>query len=141
MRRFHSSRDLRLAHGWFRHAGSVRSAASGNRHHRVGRRRGGQGISMRAPCCRQGARYHRVWRLAGIPETFDQGRREEIMKDLLSSLTFWRRGLPLWLGMMGLLLGGLGCGGFEGSPAGADVLTVGFIYIGAKDDYGYNQAH
>ena len=22
-----------------------------------------------------------------------------------------------------------------------DKLTVGFIYVGAKDDYGYNQAH
>jgi len=27
------------------------------------------------------------------------------------------------------------------APAGAGTLTVGFIYVGAKDDYGYNQAH
>jgi basic membrane protein A len=27
------------------------------------------------------------------------------------------------------------------APAGPSVLTVGFIYVGPKDDYGYNQAH
>jgi basic membrane protein A len=27
------------------------------------------------------------------------------------------------------------------AAAGADSLTVGFIYVGPKDDYGYNQAH
>jgi basic membrane protein A and related proteins len=27
------------------------------------------------------------------------------------------------------------------SAAGSDTLTVGFIYVGPKDDYGYNQAH
>jgi basic membrane protein A len=34
-------------------------------------------------------------------------------------------------------------GGPAGSaaPAGQDTLTVGFIYVGPKDDYGYNQAH
>ncbi|MGC4094090.1 MAG: BMP family ABC transporter substrate-binding protein [Polyangiaceae bacterium] len=26
-------------------------------------------------------------------------------------------------------------------PASSDALTVGFIYVGPKDDYGYNQAH
>jgi basic membrane protein A and related proteins len=27
------------------------------------------------------------------------------------------------------------------APAASDALTVGFIYVGPKDDYGYNQAH
>ena len=27
------------------------------------------------------------------------------------------------------------------APAAASGLTVGFIYVGPKDDYGYNQAH
>jgi basic membrane protein A and related proteins len=27
------------------------------------------------------------------------------------------------------------------APAGAGTLTVGFIYVGPKDDYGYNQSH
>src|SRR4051812_27638173 len=32
--------------------------------------------------------------------------------------------------------------GFLTSPAAAQTaLTVGFIYVGPKDDYGYNQAH
>jgi basic membrane protein A and related proteins len=29
----------------------------------------------------------------------------------------------------------------EAKPAGDGTLTVGFIYVGPKDDYGYNQAH
>ena len=28
-----------------------------------------------------------------------------------------------------------------GSARAGDALTVGFIYVGPKDDYGYNQAH
>jgi simple sugar transport system substrate-binding protein len=42
---------------------------------------------------------------------------------------------------------GLGVAGVAGtsaltiSPAEAKELVVGFIYVGAKDDYGYNQAH
>jgi basic membrane protein A len=32
-------------------------------------------------------------------------------------------------------------GGAGDGNAGGDVLTVGFIYVGPKDDYGYNQAH
>ena len=44
-------------------------------------------------------------------------------------------------------LTGLGVAGFAAGsgvavqPAEAKDLTVGFIYVGAKDDYGYNQAH
>jgi simple sugar transport system substrate-binding protein len=50
-----------------------------------------------------------------------------------------------------LSLGQSGCGGDSSGPAashggatgakGAHDLTVGFIYVGPKDDYGYNQAH
>src|SRR6266851_390277 len=38
-----------------------------------------------------------------------------------------------------------GCGGGSASrdkaSSSGDVLSVGFIYVGPKDDYGYNQAH
>ena len=36
----------------------------------------------------------------------------------------------------GLALAGMGGGAFAQKP-----LTVGFIYVGARDDYGYNQSH
>ena len=42
------------------------------------------------------------------------------------------------------LLGGaaaLGLTGLTGQAQAAGPLTVGFIYVGPKDDYGYNQAH
>jgi basic membrane protein A and related proteins len=47
------------------------------------------------------------------------------------------------------ILGGIGLGvsslaagvGLPVQPAEAKELVVGFIYVGAKDDYGYNQAH
>jgi simple sugar transport system substrate-binding protein len=41
------------------------------------------------------------------------------------------------------LLSGLGAGALAATiqPAEAANLVVGFIYVGAKDDYGYNQAH
>ena len=47
------------------------------------------------------------------------------------------------------VVGGLGLGaaslatgiGLPLRSAEAKTLTVGFIYVGAKDDYGYNQAH
>ncbi|KMO36787.1 BMP family ABC transporter substrate-binding protein [Methylobacterium aquaticum] len=42
------------------------------------------------------------------------------------------------------LLGGaaaLGLAGLPGRARAAGSLTVGFIYVGPKDDYGYNQAH
>lgn len=42
------------------------------------------------------------------------------------------------------VLGGLGLAAATGmaiQPAQAKELVVGFIYVGAKDDYGYNQAH
>jgi simple sugar transport system substrate-binding protein len=34
-----------------------------------------------------------------------------------------------------------GCSDSAGGKGAGDVLTVGFIYVGPKDDYGYNQAH
>ena len=59
--------------------------------------------------------------------------------------------LVSWLGsfavaalLASLAVGLSGCGtgaggGDKGGSAGD--LTVGFIYVGPKDDYGYNQAH
>jgi simple sugar transport system substrate-binding protein len=44
-----------------------------------------------------------------------------------------------WLAALAIAALGLtGCGTGKG---GTDQLTVGFIYVGPKDDYGYNQAH
>ncbi|HWK44643.1 MAG TPA: BMP family ABC transporter substrate-binding protein [Stellaceae bacterium] len=43
----------------------------------------------------------------------------------------------LGVGATGLILGS----GLGAQPALAKDLTVGFIYVGPKDDYGYNQAH
>ena len=62
-----------------------------------------------------------------------------------------RRGF-LRLGIFGLALastvmsGIIGCKKEESassttSPSGGTPMTVGFIYVGTKDDYGYNQAH
>ena len=50
------------------------------------------------------------------------------------------------LGLSALLTAGLvGCGpdstGGGKTASAGDPLTVGFIYVGPKDDYGYNQAH
>ena len=63
------------------------------------------------------------------------------MKTLSRTLLF---AIPV-LGLSALLTAGLvGCGpgGTGGTNAsGAGPLTVGFIYVGPKDDYGYNQAH
>jgi len=45
-----------------------------------------------------------------------------------------------WVILSALLAASLaGCGNTPASEEGS--LTVGFIYIGARDDYGYNQAH
>jgi simple sugar transport system substrate-binding protein len=53
------------------------------------------------------------------------------------------RFLSLFFGMGGLALlsfGISGCGKDSSADSG-DKLSVGFIYVGPKDDYGYNQAH
>jgi simple sugar transport system substrate-binding protein len=45
-----------------------------------------------------------------------------------------------WLAL--LAVGLTGCGSGTGTPEGkGDDLSVGFIYVGPKDDFGYNQAH
>nr|WP_199318379.1 BMP family ABC transporter substrate-binding protein [Leptolyngbya sp. FACHB-541] len=36
---------------------------------------------------------------------------------------------------------GTGCSLAEGGDGASDQITMGFIYVGPKDDYGYNQAH
>lgn len=36
---------------------------------------------------------------------------------------------------------GTGCSSATTNSAEGKSLTMGFIYVGAKDDYGYNQAH
>lgn len=38
-------------------------------------------------------------------------------------------------------LGAMSVAGATHSAMAADNLTVGFIYVGPKDDFGYNQAH
>src|SRR4051812_36212611 len=51
--------------------------------------------------------------------------------------------------IIGLCLLALSCSKSEGKPAKASkpeplagkTLTVGFVYVGPRDDYGYNQAH
>jgi basic membrane protein A len=48
------------------------------------------------------------------------------------------RHLPLPL--LATFLGAIALGGAPGAIA-ADAPTVGFLYVGPKDDYGYNQAH
>jgi simple sugar transport system substrate-binding protein len=44
-------------------------------------------------------------------------------------------------GALPLYLAVILTGAFSGDAAAADPLTIGFIYVGAKSDYGYNQAH
>jgi simple sugar transport system substrate-binding protein len=47
-----------------------------------------------------------------------------------------------WTALLGLPLAAVGCSGpVSGEPDAGRPLKVGFIYIGARDDYGYNQAH
>jgi basic membrane protein A len=61
-----------------------------------------------------------------------------------------RMGFLWFLPFALFLFGAQGCkkdasstsaGGAASATPGSDVLTVGFIYVGPKDDYGYNQAH
>ena len=46
-----------------------------------------------------------------------------------------------WIKGVGALGTGLASAGWGGSALAQKPLTVGFIYVGARDDYGYNQAH
>ncbi|TVQ13298.1 MAG: BMP family ABC transporter substrate-binding protein [Leptolyngbya sp. DLM2.Bin27] len=50
------------------------------------------------------------------------------------------RGL-LATGAFGLTVKLSGCGNAPTAAGDSDSLTAGFIYVGPKDDYGYNQAH
>ena len=63
------------------------------------------------------------------------------VKTLSRTLLF---SLPV-LGLSALLTAGMvGCGAGDSggtTASGGGPLTVGFIYVGPKDDYGYNQAH
>ena len=59
------------------------------------------------------------------------------MKTMFVSPTRWSRFFGLGIAaILGLALAG--CGGGEKKDA---KIAVGFIYVGPKDDYGYNQAH
>jgi simple sugar transport system substrate-binding protein len=44
-------------------------------------------------------------------------------------------------GFLASTAGAAALAGFGGAPARAAGLTIGFIYVGTKDDFGYNQAH
>lgn len=46
-----------------------------------------------------------------------------------------------WMKGAGALGAGLVTGGWQPLASAADALTVGFIYVGPHDDFGYNQAH
>lgn len=58
----------------------------------------------------------------------------------MSQHSMWNR--REWIKGAGALGTGLATAGLPGLAAAADApLTLGFIYVGPKDDYGYNQAH
>ncbi|MBQ0929026.1 BMP family ABC transporter substrate-binding protein [Ideonella sp. 4Y16] len=46
-----------------------------------------------------------------------------------------------WLQNLGAAGAGLATAGWSGLAAAQKPLSVGFIYVGPRDDYGYNQAH
>src|SRR5437868_12813848 len=96
----------------------------------------------------KGERETRSGRLAGT--SLEEGR-------FMKSTTFSPLvSLLCGMGCFGLLALGLtGCNGTTttpgkvkavssstgGGPSAGDELSIGFIYVGPKDDYGYNQAH
>ncbi len=55
--------------------------------------------------------------------------RRQVLRGLLATSAF---GLTVKLG---------GCGDSPIADDGTDTLTAGFVYVGPRDDYGYNQAH
>ncbi|MFZ2988789.1 BMP family ABC transporter substrate-binding protein [Ideonella sp.] len=57
----------------------------------------------------------------------------------MSQQSRWNR--REWVKGAGALGTGLAAGGWSGWVGAQAPLTVGFIYVGPKDDYGYNQAH
>ena len=46
-----------------------------------------------------------------------------------------------WIKGVGAAGAGVAAGGWHGLSLAQKTLAVGFIYVGAKDDFGYNQAH
>lgn len=46
-----------------------------------------------------------------------------------------------WLSGAGALGAGVAASGWPGLALGQKPITVGFVYVGPRDDYGYNQAH
>jgi basic membrane protein A and related proteins len=46
-----------------------------------------------------------------------------------------------WMGHVGAATTGLAASGFSGLAGAQKPISVGFIYVGPRDDYGYNQAH
>ena len=46
-----------------------------------------------------------------------------------------------WIHNMGAASAGLAATGWSGLALAQKSLSVGFIYVGPRDDYGYNQAH
>src|SRR5262249_13610919 len=124
--------------------------AVGDRDHRARRRRGSQGFPVRVLGRGPSSGHHAVWWLAGLPR--EPGRlgspartqagstppstsvgKGELVMNARFSFLFVSVGLAL--------ISAASLSGCSGGPASNDALTVGFIYIGAKDDFGYNQAH
>ena len=57
---------------------------------------------------------------------------------MTTGFEFNRRDLLKGIGAAGV---GVASGGWAGMAAAQAPITLGFIYVGPKDDYGYNQAH
>src|SRR5262249_50545551 len=125
----------------FRKTGGIRGAPAGDRHHRAGRWGARQGLSLRIMGRARGSRYHRVWRLGGfLARASNSGRLFALRTE--SSMQTRRTSRMLVLAFLGWASLMAGCGKSPGEEkGGVGRLTTGFIYIGARKDYGYNQAH
>jgi len=55
------------------------------------------------------------------------------------AITAWNR--REWIKGVGAAGVGVAASGWQGLSLAQKTLSVGFIYVGAKDDFGYNQAH
>ncbi|HEY9648370.1 MAG TPA: BMP family ABC transporter substrate-binding protein [Chroococcidiopsis sp.] len=64
--------------------------------------------------------------------------RRQVIRGLLATTAF---GVTAKFGTGCSPAGGGAAGGDTASSGGGETLTIGFIYVGPKDDYGYNQAH
>ena len=65
------------------------------------------------------------------------------MKSATFSAFLTTSAAPAWVAVLAIGLAGCNGGSADKDSGGSDggALSVGFIYIGARDDYGYNQAH